>query len=318
MSDSLILGFDIGGTKCAALVGNTRGDVLERREWPSHSKRGPQAMLADFLTAAESLRAAHPGVQACGVSIGGPLDANKGVIYSPPNLPGWDALPLRQQLESALQLPVFIEHDAAACAWAEYIWGEPRTDGTLIYITSGTGFGAGYILQGQIYRGAQGRSPEIGHARFADDGPFAYEKTGSTEAFCAGSSLPRLAAWKFPERWGQQPPDGRELGRLTALGDVNAAAIIALSARATGQVCANLIDTFAPDVIVLGSLARHLGEVWINDVRVVCKQEALPGLHQLCLLRTTSLDTRLQDCSTLAIALDSTGKLRVPAAQAGQ
>lgn len=310
MSDSLILGLDIGGTKCAALIGNSRGDILDRREWPSHAKRGPEAMLADFHSAADSLRAAHPGVQACGVSIGGPLDANEGVIYSPPNLPGWDALPLRQRLHEALGLPVFIEHDAAACAWAEYLWGAPRTTGNLIYITSGTGFGAGYILQGQIYRGAKGRSPEIGHARLADDGPVAYEKTGSIEAFCAGASLPRLAAWKFPQRWGQQPPAGPELGKLAASGDADAAAILSLSAHATGQVCANLIDTFAPEVIVLGSLARHLGDVWVNQVRAVCQREALPALHDLCLLRPTSLGSRLQDCSTLAVALDASSQLR--------
>lgn len=310
MSDSLILGFDVGGTKCAALVGNVRGDVIERREWPSHAKRGPQAMLADFLSAAQSLRAAHPGVQACGVSIGGPLDANEGVIYSPPNLPGWDAIPLKQQLQTALGLPVFVEHDAAACAWAEYLWGQPRATGNLIYITSGTGFGAGYILQGQIYRGAKGRSPEIGHARFAEDGPFAYEKTGSVEAFCSGNSLSRLAAWKFPQRWSTNPPAGAELGKLAAAGDADAAAVITHSAHATGQVCANLIDTFAPEVLVLGSLARHLGEAWVAQVKEVCQREALPGLHELCLVRATSLDSRLQDCSTLAIALDASGKFR--------
>jgi glucokinase len=310
MNTPLILGIDIGGTKCAALVGNTRGEVVARREWPSLANRGPEAMLVDFFRETETLRTAHPAIAAVGVSIGGPLDANNGIIYSPPNLPGWDAIPLCERLQKQLALPVFIEHDAAACAWAEYLWGQPRVPGHLIYLTCGTGFGAGYVLNGQIYRGAQGRSPEIGHARFADDGPFAYDKTGSVEAYCAGSSLARLAAWRFPQRWGQQPPQGPELGKLAASGDKDAREIIALSAHATGQVCANVADMFAPEVIVLGSLARHLGEPWLAQVRARFREEALPAVQKLCSLRPATLGTRLQDCSTLAVALTTDLNLR--------
>lgn len=310
MTHSLILGLDIGGTKCAALVGTSEGAVLDRIEWPSEATRGPEKMLADFVIHARSLLVKYPAIAACGVSIGGPLDANSGVIYSPPNLPGWDGIPLRQRLMEALALPVFIEHDAAACAWAEYLWGTPQVSGTLIYLTCGTGFGGGYILQGQIYRGAQGRSPEIGHARLFPEGPTAYGKTGGVEAFCGGSSLPRIAAWKFPQRWGTNPPSGPELSKLANGGDADAAEVIAISGRATGQVCANLIDTFAPDVIALGSLARHLGEPWLHHVHAQCAAEALPGLYTLCTVRPTSLAERLQDCSTLAVALESGGNIR--------
>lgn len=311
MASRLILGFDIGGTKCAALVGTVDGEVVDRSEWPSNVQRGPDAMIGDFISAAGVLRARHRDVVACGVSIGGPLDANRGVIYSPPNLPGWDVVPLRQRLSAELALPVFVEHDAAACAWAEFLWGQPRANGPLIYLTCGTGFGAGYVFGGQIYRGVQGRSPEIGHSRLSEEGPFAYGKEGSAESYCAGSSLCRLAAWKFPQRWSEQPIEGPELGRLAMQGDPDAAAIIALSARATGQICANLVDTFAPEVIVLGSLARHLGEPWLSQVRAHYELEALPGLRDLCLLRVSSLGARLQDCSTLAIALDANGSVRL-------
>lgn len=299
----LYLGLDIGGTKSAALVGNELGEVIERVEWLSRATRGPEQMLADLIATGESLCLRHPGIRAIGASIGGPLDAIQGVIYSPPNLPGWDEIPLKPLLKERFDLPVFVEHDAAACAWAEYLWGEPRGEGSLVYLTCGTGFGGGFILNGKIYRGAKGRSPEIGHSRLCASGPVAFGKEGSAESYCAGSSLTRLAAWRYPARWEQSQPSGSELARLANEGDLEAQAIITMNAQAVGQVCANVCDMLAPEVIVLGSLAQHLGESWMATVRAEFEREALPGLRDLCSLRPSSLGKRLQDCSTIAIAM---------------
>jgi glucokinase len=94
----LFMGLDVGGTKCAALLGNARGEVLNRSEWASHVERGPEAMIADFLAYARNA----PPVTAVGVSIGCPLDSLNGVVLSPPNLPGWNSLPLKARLEQDL------------------------------------------------------------------------------------------------------------------------------------------------------------------------------------------------------------------------
>src|SRR4051812_12161459 len=194
------LGLDIGGTKCAVVVGTGDGEIIDRVEWPSVATRGPDAMLRDLMSHARELIDKHR-IVGVGASIGGPLDAARGVIYSPPNLPGWDDVPLKTILERELGLPARIEHDAAACALAEYRWGAGRGAARLIYLTCGTGFGAGLIFDGAIYRGAGGRSVEVGHARYRDDGPAAFGKAGSNEAFCAAEALGRLAAWRFPSRW---------------------------------------------------------------------------------------------------------------------
>ena len=122
----LLLGLDIGGTKCAALIGDDLGVVHERREWASNAERGPDAMIGDLVRHARDLMDAHRGVAACGVSVGGPMNAETGVILSPPNLPGWDEIPLRDRLSQTLRLPVRVEHDAAACVLAEHCWGAAR------------------------------------------------------------------------------------------------------------------------------------------------------------------------------------------------
>jgi glucokinase len=298
-----LLGIDIGGTKSAILLGDSSGQVLARREWPSHAARGPEPMLADLLAHARALLA-ETGLrpQSAGVSIGGPLDAEKGIIYSPPNLPGWDALPLKDRLQVELGLPVNVEHDAAACALAETLWGAGQGRARVIYLTCGTGFGAGLVLEGRIYRGAGGRSPEVGHWRYSAEGPEAFGKPGSAEAWCSGSGLGKLAAWKYPARWSENPPTGAELHQLSQAGDAQARDILRLNATATGHIAAKLADLFRPDRVILGSLARYLGAPWLEDVRAAFAKEALPDESSEIIV-PSGLGERLQDCSALAAAL---------------
>ena len=301
----MLLGLDVGGTKCACVIGDGEGRVIDRSQWPSDAEAGPEPMIRRLIDEAVALRDKHvPG--AVGVSIGGPLDARRGVVLSPPNLPGWDAVPLRDRLGEALRLPVRVEHDAAACALAEFRWGLGRSlpaEATLVYLTCGSGFGMGLVVAGRLYRGAGGRSPEIGHVRLHDDGPMGFGKAGSVEAYCAGNSLPRLATWMYPQRWQADPPDGPALVRLAEAGDDDARQVLLASAAATGRVAAAVADSLFPDAIVLGSLARHLPTWWLDKVRETFAAEALPDAQQLCRLEPAVLGDRLQDCSALAAAL---------------
>ena len=259
-------------------------------------------MIDDLCGQAQQLMKNHPSVVSAGVSIGGPLDAERGIIKFPPNLPGWNEIPLKTILEDRLKLPVRIEHDAAACCLAEYVWGAGRGTSRLVYLTCGTGFGVGIVFDGKIYHGAGAKSLEIGHARYRDDGPEAFGKRGSVEAFCAGASLGKIAAWKFPSRW-LNPPSGKELADLWRANDPDATEVIQINARATGEVCANLGDLLRPDAILLGSLAIHLGEKWIALVREHFRTEALPDTD--CRIEPAGLADRLQDCSALVVAVSA-------------
>ncbi|MCF7854295.1 MAG: ROK family protein [Candidatus Pacebacteria bacterium] len=290
----LYLGMDVGGTKCAAVLGTARGEIVDRREWPSRVERGPQAMIDDFLEYARSA----PSVTAAGVSIGGPLNAVQGIVLSPPHLPGWRDLPLKQQLEDELNVPVFIEHDAAACALAEYTWGDWKGVHALIYLTCGTGFGAGIVIDGRVYRGSGGHSIEIGHARFAEEGPWAFGKTGSLEAYCSGTALRLLSEWKLGRTLTPH-----EVSALARAGDPGAREVLRIHAEATGQVCANLADTLFPDVILLGSLSRHLDGDWLEQVKRRYDNEIHPDARALCKLQPNTLGERLQDLSAVAVAI---------------
>lgn len=309
VASEIVLGLDVGGSKCAVVVGTSGGEVLEREQWPSEARRGPGPMITDLIRHGRQAIARHPGISAAGVSIGGPLDGDAGIIHRPPNLPGWDAVPLRDRLTQALGLPTTVMHDAAACALAEAKWGVGRTLSdpvTLAFLTCGTGMGAGLVLRGEVWRGAGGLSPEFGHVRLTEQGPTAFGKQGCVEAYCAGASLPALAADTVPHRWGlsisEAAPDGPELCALAEKGDADAHAVLHRHATMTGHAAAILGDLLIPDAIVLGSMASRLGGAWIDTVRQVFAAEVLAAVAERCVIKPAALGDRLQDCAALAAA----------------
>jgi len=309
MNDSqdhtLLLGLDIGGSKCTAVVGDISGRVVDRQQWPSDVQRGPEAMIGDLIGHAQTLIVKYPGVSGVGVPVGGPMDAEAGIIQSPPNLPGWDEIPLKQIFQDKLHLPVTVEHDAVACALAEYHWGAARGQSRVAYLTCGSGFGVGLVFDALPYHGAAGKSIEIGHVRYRDDGPVAFGKQGSFEAFAAGNSLPRLAKWKFPDRWTDQPPTGQQLSKLVADGDEQARQVIDLNAQAVGDACALLGDLLMLDIITLGSLGRYLGDAWLGTVRQQFRDQVLPQVADTCRVEPAGLGDKLQDCSALVVAMQA-------------
>jgi len=255
-------------------------------------------MLEDFLRESEPLRREFDGLAAVGVSIGGPLDPEKGIIYSPPHLPGWDEWPLRDRLVEELNLPVRVEHDAVACLLAEHIWGVARGTTHAVYLTAGTGCGAGALIDGRVLRGPAGQSTEVGHLSLTEDGPAVYGKKGSVEAFCSGTGIPLLARHMFADRFGNCT-SLKEIVRLSNGGDILARQVLRRSAWGMGRVCALFSDLFAPEVIIIGSLAAYLPAWWLDAVREEWKGGIL-SRHGRAKILPADLGERLQDLSSVA------------------
>ncbi len=295
-----VLGWDVGGTKSAAVLGDSGGRILGRREWPSDvARKGWRGMMDDFLAAAGELVAQHGQAELAGVSIGGPMNARKGVILSPPHLPGWDEVPLVELLGRELGLDVVVEHDAAACLLAEWLWGAAQGTTHAVYLTCGTGCGAGVMIDGRVLYGPAGQSPEVGHVRVAPDGPEMFGKRGCVESFCGGRGISKLANFLFPGEFGEPVPT-RRLAELAAGGDQAARAVLEESARRTGQVCGMLADLLSPEVIVLGSMARYFEPWWLEGVRAAFAEEALELNGGKTRIVPAGLGERLQDLSAIA------------------
>ncbi|MCD6520496.1 MAG: ROK family protein [Anaerolineae bacterium] len=306
--EGTIIGLDIGGTKFAVIEGTLAGQVLARSQHPTMPERGFEDTFQRLCAAIEeTLAAAHEEgrqVRALSVSIGGPLDIERGIIYSPPNLPGWDAIPLKDLLHERFHLPVYVEHDGNAGALAEWHFGAGKGARNLIFLTMGTGLGAGIILNGQLYRGTSDLAGEVGHIRIAPDGPLAYGKRGSWEGYCAGPAFAALAQEMFPQRWGQGISTP-EITRLALEGDADALAVVERVAYYLGQGLAILADILNPEIIVIGSMAVRLGETLLAPARRAMEAEALPGTYRICRVVPAALGERIGDIAALCAAIEA-------------
>jgi glucokinase len=308
-----ILGLDIGGTKTAIVEGTPNAEILQRIEFSTLASEPFAKTFPTLVAHASSVitqaREQGRAIAAISVSIGGPLRIEEGFLIDPPHLPGWFDTPLKQHLEQAFPgLPVYVEHDGNAGALAEFYFGvgKSRTDlEHLIFLTFGTGIGAGLIVNGRILRGATDTAGEIGHWRLAEDGPVGFGKRGSWESFASGQGLIEIASQMFSARWSQSTPI-RELVEAMLADDADAMSVAVTAGHYMGRGLALLIDAFNPQIIVFGSLGVVLGERILGPARKVIATEALPQAAAACELLPCALGNRIGDIASLMAALTNT------------
>ena len=291
----LYLGLDLGGTKCALVTGTEDCRVLSRDEIRT-------ADFPDWRDALDALlrRAPRGPFRAVGVSCGGPLDPSRGLILSPPNLPGWDDVPIVQTLEERLGAPAFLQNDANACALAEWRFGAGRGCRNMAFLTFGTGLGAGLILDGRLYAGTNDMAGEIGHIRAAEDGPSGYGKRGSFEGFCSGGGIAQLAGMS-----------AREAVQRTDAGDGAMRAALRQSAEKLGLCLALLIDLLNPERIVIGSIYARAERYFRQDALRVVEREALRRSSAACQILPAQLGDAIGDYAALSVAIDGLAQKNV-------
>jgi glucokinase len=305
-----LIGLDIGGTKIACVEGTRGADILQRLEMPTRAGRAFEQTLPDILDLVRRqtavARAAGREIVALSVAVGGPLRIEQGILHNPPHLPGWHNVRLKQRLSEELSgLPVYVEHDGNAGALAEYHFGVGRGRAGLrhlIFLTFGTGLGAGFIIDGRILHGASDTAGEVGHWRLSREGPEGFGKTGSWEGFASGAGLVQLARRLYPQRWDAQTPI-RELVEAMLANDTDALSVAETAGRRMGQGIALLVDALNPQLIVLGSLAVALGDRVLGPAREVVVREALPEAVAACEIVPAMLGTRIGDVAALMAGL---------------
>lgn len=318
----LFFGLDIGGTKCALVAGDSSGAILERVCFASGLDADPNTVISTYLShiAAFRQRYEHDGVRfkSIGISCGGPLDSRKGIIMRPPNLPLWDQVPITAILQRETGLCTAIQNDANACALAEWKYGAGRGCRNMVFLTFGSGMGAGLILNGQLYTGASDMAGEAGHVRLSPEGSVGYGKAGSFEGFCSGNGIKRFAQMQIREMWkrGQTVSfcaDEAGLDTLTAKliceqaagGDPAALAIIHTCAEKLGEGLSILIDILNPERIIIGSIFTRREQLFRNIVLEVIRKEALPQAAAVCEICAAGLGDQIGDYASLAVAMQA-------------
>ena len=299
----LKIGLDIGGTKCAISTGECEDGaikILSREEFPTAGLSWHQ-VLDEFARRIEKfINSSTPPlttISSIGISCGGPLDSKRGVIMSPPNLPGWDDVPVVKFFEDRFHVPVAVQNDANACALAEYLYGSGRGVKNLVFMTFGTGLGAGIIIDGNLYSGTNDNAGEIGHIRLAPTGPVGYNKAGSAEGFCSGAGIARLAKI----RKGLDITTKELFARVRA-GDQDCTEVFRESAEKLATILAYMIDILNPDVIALGGVFMRNADLFMPIVDPMLEREALPLARKACRIVPAELGENIGDYAALAVA----------------
>ena len=296
------IGLDIGGTKCAISAGEPEGGVirlLSREEFPTAGLSWRQ-VLDEFARRIEGICAQPPvssPLASIGISCGGPLDSRRGVIMSPPNLPGWDDVPVVKFFADRFRVPVAVQNDANACALAEYLYGSGRGTKNLVFMTFGTGLGAGIIVDGRLYSGTNDNAGEIGHIRLAPAGPVGYNKEGSAEGFCSGAGMARLAKI----RKGLDITTKELFARVRA-GDPDCTEVFRESAEKLATILAYTIDILNPEVIALGGVFMRNADLFMPILDPILDREALPLARNVCRIVPAELGVNIGDYAELAVA----------------
>ncbi|MGM9652321.1 MAG: ROK family protein [Eubacteriales bacterium] len=319
---SICVGFDIGGTKCAVSLGEEKDGalrVLDKRRFPT--KSAPSVMLGALTdAAAEMLRAAgNPDVRAAGISSGGPLSSAQGMILSPPNLPGWDEVPAADFITERLGVPAYLENDANACAVAEWRYGAGRGTRNMVFLTFGTGLGAGLILDGRLYRGASDAAGEIGHVRLTPAGPSGFGKAGSCEGWCSGGGIARLglqmaredkagASALLSRAGGEDGVTAALIAALAVEGDLFCRRVYETSGAMLGRTLAILSDLLDPERIVIGSIFARSEALLRPSMEQTLRAEALRAPE----IVPAALGEAIGDMAALSIAFAGDAQRDVP------
>lgn len=308
------LGMDIGGTKCAVVLSKEDASCIsDKIRFDTKAERGYSEIIAELISSAHEIlkrnNISADDVIACGVSCGGPLDSDRGIIMCPPNLPDWDGVPLADTVKDALGIPCKVRNDADACAIAEWKFGAGKGTKNMVFLTFGTGMGAGLILDGRPYSGSCGTAGEVGHIRLDSDGPVAYGKAGSFEGFCSGAGIAAMAKQMLSIYNGKTiiPRDNvtaKTIAEAAVNGDKLANAIYRRCGEKLGLGLSIIIDILNPEKIVIGSIFQRSGFLLADAMNETIKKEALAISAKHCEIVPAMLGDDIGDFAAIGVAKD--------------
>lgn len=314
---TLLAGIDIGGTTCSVSLGEADGGDVSLEAKTEFATPGSPEPTLDRLTAelGELVENRGEDPDAIGISCGGPLDSDRGLIFAPPNLPEWDGIDVVTPFEEQFGVPTALQNDANAGALAEWQWGAGRDHDNVVFLTFGTGMGAGLVLDGSLYVGENDMAGEIGHVRLEDEGPVGYRKAGSFEGFCSGGGIAQLARERAEEQIeAGSPPSfcaskdeldditAKSVGEAAQAGDDLAQEIYHDVGTKLGEGLAVLIDVLNPGCIVIGSIYLRQQSFLEPAAQKIIREEAIERSRAVCEVVPAGLGEQVGEFASLAVA----------------
>ncbi len=259
------LAVDIGGTQIRVALIDEGGRIVAREAARTLARQGREDVVERLMAALEKAcaRAGKAAIVGVGLSMPGPIDPQTGIIYNPPNLPGWDGYSLKPELESRFPFPAVFGNDANLAALAEHAYGAGRGHTDMIYLTISTGIGGGIIADGKLYAGYRGFSGELGHMTIDPDGPRCNcGNHGCLEAMASGTAVARMARERLSAgrtssmldmaQGSLEDVDAQIVAEAAEAGDALALEIMSEAANNLGIGIVSLLHIFDPEIVVLG------------------------------------------------------------------
>lgn len=289
---SLVVGIDVGGTKIMGGLSDAHGQILRHTTLPTEAQQGREVVIERIERVAREIISGIDSKHILGIGIGapGPIDPFTGTLYSPPNLPGMDGVPLRDIMQQRLGLPVYLANDANAAAVGEYLFGTQEKVRNMIYLTVSTGVGGGIIIDGKLFVGAHGMGGEVGHMTIEANGPRCNcGNVGCLEVLASGTAIARYGAALVSE--GRAPilselaeqrasaVTARLVQMAAERGEAESQAIIARAGFYMGVGIVNLIHLFNTQMVVIGGGVSKLGPLLFDPIRNTVVERAIPAIR---------------------------------------
>lgn len=322
----------MGGTNVRLVLVDQDGAVRDSDRFPIPEWGRMEPLLEAFAPAIEAVRGRAGGngyqVAALGVGVAGLTDVEEGVVLDAINL-GWTEVPFRSLLEERLKLPVLLENDANAAAFAEVWTGAGRGCRSLIGLTLGTGVGGGLVFDGKLWRGASGLAGEIGHMVVEPNGePCHCGGRGCLEAYASATAVVREVRRAILDGKVGGPLSGfmgtlegltaKDVSDAASKGDPSAKEILAKAGRYLGIAFTSLINIFNPEVIVVGGGMAQAGELILGPARAEVKQRAFRPLAESTRITLSPLGELAGAVGAAGLALAAFGgpvEVRAPSSE---
>ena len=316
--NSCLVGVDIGGTKLAAVVADTDGQILNKVRQPTESHKGFEYAIKLIFDMIDQLlhveQFTRSQVSSIGISCGGPLDTQTGIVYSPPNLPDWDAIPLADIVETEFKIRPVIENDANAGALAEWRFGAGRDYNHVVFMTMSTGIGAGIVVDGRILHGASDCAGEVGHQVLIPYGPVCgCGNRGCLEAICSGPAIAKRAQEKIrknPHTKILDLVDGNieairseEVLEAAKSADPLALDLVKEISFYMGWGIANLVNIINPEIVLIGTIAVAAGDLLLDPIRRTVLEMSMQRPGGIVKIMPAQLGQQIGDLAAISLVV---------------
>ncbi|MBN1657881.1 MAG: ROK family protein [Anaerolineae bacterium] len=283
-----VIGMDLGGTKILAAIVDAEGHIVAEAKNKTRADQGPDKVIDRLAqTASEAVEKAGLSwhqIAAIGVGAPGPIDPEAGIVYTPPNLPGWEQVALGPRLSEKLGVPVCVENDVNLGTLGEYTFGAGRGTRDMVGVFVGTGIGGGLILEGKLRAGARSAAGEIGHMTLMAGGPLCgCGRHGCAEALASRTAIERdieigLSAGReslIPQltEGGKKPINSSVLANALHQGDPLVTEIMDRAQWYLGLLTASIVNILDPQVVVFGGgVVESLGQEFVDPIAATARQ----------------------------------------------